>query len=326
MDTKKLKKVLKKELFLANKVFIIGHNDLDLDAIGAICGVNLITKKFNKKTYAIIDDEYLEPGVEKILSRIKHDLNIVNKEQTKELITPNSLLIVVDTNKEKLLCLSNLIKEFKDIIIIDHHRSNNDTIKTNNAFIMEDASSTCEIITELIKEFRIKLEPVEATLLFAGIVLDTNNFTLKANRKTFYYAYYLLSKGASVGETQYLLKQDMPRFIKNGKILANTNYITDNIVVATGEKHEIYQREDLAKVADTLLQFNEIKTSFVIGYIDKDEIGISARSTSSLDVGKIMEKLDGGGNKTEGATRLTETNIKKVEKELIEIIKNKIKE
>ena len=320
MNTKELKKVLKREIFLANKIFVIGHNDLDLDAIGAIAGINLIVKKFNKKIYTIIDDDYLETGVSKVLSRIKQDLTVINKEKLINEINNNSLLIVVDTNKNKLLCLDDLIDKFKNIIIIDHHRKNIDTIKTDKSFILEDASSTCEIITELIKEFRVKLSPVYATTLFSGIVLDTNNFTLKANRKTFYYAYYLLSKGASVGEVQYLLKQDMPRFIKNQKILANTEYITDNIVIATGEKHEIYRQEDLAKVADSLLQFNEIETSFVIGLLDKDEIGISARSIGQLNVGKIMEKLQGGGNKNEAATKIEENDIKKVEKELKEII------
>lgn len=322
MDTKKLKRVLRKEIFLANKIFIVGHNDLDLDAIGSIIGMNLIVKKLNKKAYAIIDDEYLEPGVEKVLARTRQDLNIINKEQLTTKITKNSLLIIVDTNKEKLVCCPELLSKFKSIIIIDHHRTSEDTIKTDNSYILEDASSTCEIITELIRGLRVKITPVDATSLFSGIVLDTNNFTLKANRKTFYYAYYLLSKGASVGEVQYLLKQDMPRFIKNQKILANTNYVNENIVIAKGQKDEIYQKEDLAKVADSLLQFNEIETSFVIGLTDTNEIGISARSTGLTDVGKIMEQLSGGGNKTEAATKIDSNDISTVENELLKILKN----
>lgn len=321
MDTKKLKKTLRKEIFLANKIFIVGHNDLDLDAIGAIIGINLIVKKLNKKPFIIIDDEFLETGVEKVLSRKKQDLKIITRDILDEQIDKNSLLIIVDTNKDKLICCGNILEKFKSIIIIDHHKKSQDTIKTEHEYILEEASSTCEIITELIRAFNIKISPVDATSLFAGIVLDTNNFTLKANRKTFYYAYYLLSKGAEVGEVQYLLKQDMPKFIKNQKILANTTYITENIVIAEGEKKEIYQKEDLAKVADSLLQFNEIETSFVIGYIDKDEIGISARSSGDIDVGKIMEELFGGGSKSEAATKITNKDIKEVKKELINLLK-----
>ena len=124
-----------------------------------------------------------------------------------------------------------------------------------------------------------------------------------------------------MGEVQYLLKQDMPRFIKNQKVLANTNYVNDNIVISKGSKDEIYRKEDLAKVADSLLQFNEIETSFVIGLIDKDEIGISARSTGLTNVGKIMEKLGGGGSKTEAATRIATNDIDEVEKKLNSILK-----
>lgn len=321
MDTKKLKKVLKKEIFLANQIFILGHNDLDLDAIGAIIGINLIVKKSKKIAYTIVDDQYLEPGVEKVLNRIKQDLKVIDAETLNEKITKNSLLIIVDTNKEKLICCPELLNSFKNIIVIDHHRPNENTIKTNNSFIIESASSTCEILTELIRSFKIKLTPVEATALFAGIVLDTNNFTLKANRKTFYYAYYLLSKGASVGEVQYLLKQDMPRFIKNQKILSNTNYITENVVIAKGFENEIYQKEDLAKVADSLLQFNEIETSFVIGLTDENEIGVSARSSGRINVGKIMEQLEGGGGKTEAATKIISNNLTEVEEQLLKILK-----
>ena len=321
MDTNKLKNILIKKIFFSNNIFVVGHNDLDLDAIGAIIGINLIAEKYMKKIYTIIDDEYLESGVEKVLARIHQDLKIITSEEATDKITKNSLLIVVDTNKEKLISLQDKINLFKDIIIIDHHRTNEDTIKTKYKFIFDDASSTCEIITELVKSLKIKLSPVYATSLFAGIVLDTNNFTLKANAKTFYYAYFLLTNGAEVGEVQYLLKQDMPRFIKNQKVLANTNYVNDNIVISKGSKDEIYRKEDLAKVADSLLQFNEIETSFVIGLIDKDEIGISARSTGLTNVGKIMEKLGGGGSKTEAATRIATNDIDEVEKKLNSILK-----
>ena len=154
----------------------------------------------------------------------------------------------------------------------------------------------------------------------SGIVLDTNNFILKSTKKTFYNSYFLLNKGASTIEVQYLLKQDLNKFITRQKMLTNV-IIKNNIAIACGVEKELYRREDLAKIADTLLLFNNISSSFVIAYLEKDVVGISGRNLNKVNVGEILTKLGGGGNEYEAACNIKGKNIKEVKKELIEILK-----
>lgn len=317
MEIKKLKKTLKKEILLANHVFITGHNYIDLDAFGAMVGISKIIQKFNKKFTFIINDDEIELSVENAVEKlnnkkyIKKDINNVE----------NSLLIVVDTNKENLISCKKLLNKFKKIIVIDHHNKDDETLNNAELFIDTTYSSTCEIITELLRTFRLKLTEEEATVILSGIVLDTNNFILKSSKRTFYNSYFLLNKGASTIEVQYLLKQDLNKFITRQKMLTDVVIINKNIAIASGVENELYRREDLAKVAETLLLFNNIETSFVIANLEKNEIGISGRSLKSLNVGEIMSKIGGGGNEFEGASKILNKTIKEVKRELIDILK-----
>ena len=318
MDLKKLNKVLRKEIALSSNVFIIGHNDLDLDAIGAAIGISLISKRLNRKPYIIVNDNILENGVEKILNESKN-LNIICNANLNELLDEKSLLIIVDTNKLKLTSIDKYIKKFNEVIVIDHHTKNYETIEKENVFIYTDVSSTCEIIASLLIDFKINLTPKEATYVLSGIVLDTSNFTLKAKKETFYYAYYLLSKGATIYGVQQLLKQNLLQFITNQKMLLNSKTY-GNIAITLSNTSEYFRREDLAKVADTLLTFDNIEISFAIAYTDENEVSISARSMGDLDVGLLLEKMQGGGNKQEAGTKIKNKKIKTVEKELKELL------
>ena len=244
-NANKIKRMIKK----ASYIFLIGHKNLDLDAIGSQIGMLKIVEHFNKKAYIIIDDEYHEPGVRKILT------------------------------------------ELNDV----------------------ETSSTCEMIAELIEEYEIEIEPYYATAILSGIVLDTNNFMLNAKPETFYMAYFLTSLGASAKKVQYLLKQDLEAYIEREKLFYNITTVSDKIAITKGSAKTKYRKEDLAKVADTLLFFNNIETSFVIGKIGKDEIGVSARNLGSFDVLKILEKLGGGGSERGGAAVIKNKTIKQVE-------------
>ena len=140
------------------------------------------------------------------------------------------------------------------------------------------------------------------------------------SRKTFYYCYYLSSKGADIEEAQMFLKQDLEEYVNRSKMVANTK-IEGEIAIARGQKGKIYTQQELAKTADLLLEFKGIKNSFAIGYLDKNLIGVSARSLNKISAGKLMESLGGGGNKTEAAARIENSSIKKVEEQILNEIK-----
>ena len=296
--------------------FLMGHKDLDLDAIGSCIGLNILLTKKKKKCYIIIDDKSHELGVQKVLRELEGCIKVIRTEEIDEYMNPKqskNLLIIADTNKKELVQSEEALKKIPKQIVIDHHELSKESIKEGLVIVDNDTSSTCEMISELIEFYDVDLEPYYATVLLSGIVLDTNNFTLKTTANTYYSAYYLSMLGASAKKVQYLLKQDINDYTERQKLLASVKTINKRIAITKATPYTIYRREDLAKVADTLLFFNNIEASFVIGKIGKDTIGISARSLGNYNINNILERLGGGGDAYNGAARFENMPISKVE-------------
>ena len=313
------RKELNKCLRKSKNVFLMAHKDLDLDALGSCIGLSTILSQKKKSCYIIIDDKNHELGVEKVLRELEGCIKIIKIEDIEKYLhpTPNkNLLIILDTNKEEIVQSKDVFKKIERKLIIDHHDVSKSTIKNATAIIDNEVSSTCEVITQLVEFYDVDLEPYYATVILSGIVLDTNNFTLKTTAETFYAAYYLTSLGASAKKVQYLLKQDIMEYTERQKLLADIETINHRIAFTKATPYTIYRREDLAKVADTLLFFNNIEASFVIGKIGKDTIGISARSLGNYNISRILEKLGGGGDTYNGAAKFEKTTISKVEQML----------
>lgn len=304
----------------STNIFIMGHRYLDLDAIGSSVGIYEYIKTFNKKATIIINDTKLEKGVKKTIAKFGNNYSIKRSSKIKNKISENSLLIIVDTNKQYLLQDPNLFDDFKNIIIIDHHDLSNQSIEKGLIIVDDYASSTCEMITELLDKENIKISEDVATLLLSGIVLDTNNFVIKTTTDTFKAAYILTSNGANPLDVQLLLKQDYKKYIERQKVITNVKIIK-NIAITQAKSTLKYRREDLAKIADTLLQFDKIEASFVIGKLDDETIGISSRSTGKIDVGKILENFNGGGDENEAGAAIKDKSIKDVEQSLKDILK-----
>lgn len=309
-----LKRLIKK----SNTIYIVGHNYIDLDAFGASLGISLIASKFKKKSFIIIDDNILEKSVDKAYFSVKDRFSFIKSNTIDEKDYLNSLLIIVDTNKDYLVSVD--YKKFSYVVIIDHHDMDKNTISSNLKMIDTKKSSTCEIISYLLQINKIRFSNTVSNIILSGIVLDTNNFILKSSCDTFKTATFLLSNGASTTSVQYLLKQDIKKFMNRQKMLANILFLKDNIAVVRGVKNEFYRREDLAKNAETLLLFEKVETSFVIGNLNETEVGISGRTLGNLNIGKIMKKLGGGGNKCEGAASLKNIEIKDVLDKLKDIL------
>ena len=296
----------------------------------SLCSALTLNKEYNvieeaPEYYVIIDDKNNELGVEKVLRELEGCIKIIKSCDIERYLYPKlekNLLIILDTNKPELVQNKDLLKRFNRKVVIDHHDISKTTIKDCVSIIDNEVSSTCEMITELVEFYDVDLEPYYATVLLSGIVLDTNNFTLKTTAETFYSAYYLTSLGASAKKVQYLLKQDIMEYTERQKLLADIETINNRIAFTKATPYTIYRREDLAKVADTLLFFNNIEASFVIGKIGKDTVGISARSLGNYDISKILENLGGGGDTYNGAAKFEKTTISKVEQMLKKEIEN----
>ncbi len=318
------KKTINKYFRKANNIFIMAHKDLDLDALGSSVGMYIILKQKRKNCFLVIDDNEHELGVEKILKELDGCVSIIKSDDIPNNLNKKNkknLLLILDTNKKELLQNSNVLKLFTRKMIFDHHGIGKSTIK--DAFLVQDdnVSSTCEMVSNLVEAYDIELDPYYATILLSGIVLDTNNFTLKTTADTYYAAYFLASLGASAKKVQYLLKQDLLEYTEREKLLTKIDIIDKKIAISKAANTTIYRREDIAKVADTLLFFNDIEASFVIAKIDKNVVGISARSLGNYNITKILDNLGGGGDDYNGAVTFENKTIKQVE----ELLKTEIK-
>lgn len=312
---RKIKKIIKK----STNIFISGHKNLDLDAIGSCVGVSSICNHFKKDNYIIVDDETHELGVSKILEEIKDTKRVIKSDDIPSYYKEGSTLIIVDVSKAHLLQNDKILHYFNNIIILDHHQVTEQTINTTS-IIDESYSSAGEIVATLIELYGVTPTKEEATILLSGIVLDTNNFTVKTSSNTYYAAYYLSKFGADSKKIKYYLKEDLNDYIIRNKVIMNVEIINDHYAVAKAPKDKKYKREDLAKMADTLLKFNNIDASFIIGERIDDGIGISARSEGKVDVGSITSELGGGGDLNTAACQILDMDLDEVYKELKNIL------
>ena len=305
----------------SNGIFIMGHRFIDLDALAASIAMQEYVKSKNKKSTIIINDIRFEKGVKKALDRFKNEYLISRSSKIKSNINKDSLLIIVDTNKEYLLQDKALLGLFDKVIVIDHHDSNEQSIKKGLLIIEPESSSTCEMITALFDEEKIEISKDVATLLLSGIVLDTNNFVIRSTNETFRTSYLLTKMGADPQQVQFLLKQDLKNYVARQRVITNAKQYK-NILITAGKSTIRYRREDLARIADTLILFDKVEASFVIGRLENHNIGISARSLGNINVGKVLENLNGGGDINEAGALIENSRIKDVEKELMNIIKS----
>ena len=174
----------------SSNVFIVGHKDLDLDALGACLAMYNYSIALNKEAYIIVDDNRLEPTVEKVIKDLIERVQFLDSEKALKLKNGDSLLVVIDTNKNYLLQNPSLEQEFDTKIIIDHHEQGTGTMINEKLVIIDtEASSTCEMMTEFLKLNKYIIDSYLATILLSGIILDTNSYVLKTDTNTFYYSY-----------------------------------------------------------------------------------------------------------------------------------------
>ena len=320
MNILEKKKNLMKCIKDNNNIFIMGHKGLDLDALGSSLGMYEILSNKKKNCFLVIDDKEYELGVSKVIEKVKNKVKIISSDDVNRNKCGKDLLLVLDCNKPYLFQSEKIVSLFDNIIIIDHHKTNSQTLKESLLIVDTEASSTCEMITELVYYYDIKLSDKTSTIILSGIVLDTNNFVLKTTSKTYLAAYYLTTQGASPREVQYLLKQDIEDYKIRQKVITDIEVINKTKALSVGSQKVRYRKEELAKIADTLLQFNNIESSCVIGKIDENTVGLSARSIGSINVSKIAEYFGGGGDNHEAAAQIKDRSLQDIEEELKKII------
>lgn len=316
-----------KELFKKlNKIFneyenfiIMGHIDPDLDSLGSSLGLAKILKKKNKKSYVFLNNSIktYNLNIRQALEKINEKIDFLNQKTYKN-IKGKTLLIIVDVNVVDRLEYPEILDKF-DKIVIDHHIKSKNYIKdTIFTYIDSNLSSISELVAYYSNYLNIELHTIISTILLAGIEIDTNNFNLKTTRRTYEAASLLMDDGADSILKQELLKESKEDYVKRVNNLKASFMINSNMAMCIINKE--CTSVDLATLAEELLNFEDVEASFTIGKLDEKTIGVSARSLGKINVEKIMEKLGGGGHKSNAATQIKNKKLQEVKQEIIELV------
>ena len=308
----------------ATNVMVMGHANSDIDAMGASFGIYRLAKTIGKEVYIV--NESAGSGLENFLNSAKEDdeykHSIIGKDEAIQKINQETLLVVVDTHKTSYVEVPELLEKTNKIAIIDHHRRSTDFIENAILTFHEVyASSACELVTELIEysENDINLTQIETEGLYAGIMMDTKNFTFKTGVRTFEAAAYLRKCGVDIIKVKKWFQSDLETYNKISEIVANAEIINDTIGISIYDKEDVNGNIICAKAADELLTISDITASFVIGKLG-DKVCISGRSIGDINVQIILEKLGGGGHITLAGAQIEGMTIEEVKQQLIDKI------
>lgn len=311
-------------------VLIMGHAGEDFDSLGAALGVARMARFIGKSTRIVVSQQSFAVNKlsELLVDYAEYDKLLITDKEANELITPNTLLFVVDTHRPELTAAPELLRRVERIVIIDHHRRAEKFIANPLLIYLEpSASSTSELIAELLTYFDDKLDltRLEATALYAGIILDTKNFAVQTGVRTFDAAAYLRRSGADPALVRRLFRVDMETFKRRAEIINNTDMLPGGVVIATYPRKVKNGQIIAAQVADMMLNIEGVRVSFVL-FPSEEGIGVSARSQGDINVQVIMEQLGGGGHQTVAGAQVKGTTIEKVKAQVISLINSYIEE
>ncbi|MBZ4662546.1 MAG: phosphoesterase RecJ domain protein [Caloramator sp.] len=311
-----------------DEVVIMGHEVPDIDCFGASLGMYRGVKLCGKDAYIVLNtvNSSIEKMMEKVIKSGQYNGVFIKNEIAVQKVMAGALLIIVDVHRRSLLECPELVDYAKNIVIIDHHRKSADFIEnTTMSYIEPYASSTCELVTEILQYLKEKpqIEQLELQALMAGIYMDTKNFSFKTGVRTFEAAGFLKKNGADIIEVKKLFMDDLETYRERTKLVANAE-INDKIAIAvydgTVKNHLV-----IPQAADELLTLEGVEASFVLAKVD-NEVIISGRSLGNINVQLILENLGGGGHMTIAGAQLNNVDIEDAKKLLLESIKKYFKE
>lgn len=317
------------ELIMQSKdVIIMGHDYPDIDSIGAAVGICSGCRQKGKNAYILLNR--IDSSVEKIVEKFKlsnvHQGIFINPDTALATVEKNTLLVIVDVHRKSFVELPELLDRVSNIVIIDHHRKSVDFIDNATITYIEPyASSTCELVTEILQYLveKPRLDELEAQTLMAGIYVDTKNFIFKTGVRTFEAAGYLKRQGADLIEVRKLFADDFKTYQERERLVLNAE-IKNGIAIAS-QTDPVKNNLIVPQAADELLKIDGVEASFVLA-ASGDEVIVSGRSLGDINVQLILESLGGGGHITIAGARLSNVTIEEAKQKLYEAINNYLKE
>ncbi|HEM6059208.1 TPA: DHH family phosphoesterase [Streptococcus suis] len=311
-------------------VFVVGHRNLDMDALGSAVGMQYFAQNIMNNAYTVYNPDEMAPDIARAIKKLSDEncSNLLTVEEAMKMVTFQSLLIMVDHSKIGLTLDKDFYEQFTQVVVVDHHRR--DTDFPNNAvltYIESGASSASELVTELIQfqnDKHHKLNRIQSSLLMAGIMLDTKNFTSRVTSRTFDVASYLRTRGSDSLEIQQIAATDFEEYRQINELILSGQRIESNVVIACADDTKEYDNIIPSKAADTILDMAGIEAVFVITRNTKGYVSISARSHSKINVQRIMEEMGGGGHFNLAAAQVYDQTIAEVCEKLTDKIREEI--
>lgn len=322
--SEELQEIIKKY----NKVYVMAHIDADADAFGACLAMYKFILALDKKVKIVLDKDKVDETVLSILEIIeKQHVGVleyfIKPHDAISRISKEDLLVIVDTQNRRLLLDEKLYNKANHIAIIDHHRPGVSPVdKHEFMYTSTSASSSVELVVEMFEFLQedVDVSSSEATWMIMGIMVDTNNLLYRASYRTFNVLSRLQKYGGEIQKAHKFLREDYLDYGKKLKVLSNFNVIDEKYGIAVVED-KVVARQFLAKISDEILSIKDIKAAFCIGNIDKNLVGISARSLDDTNVQLVMEALGGGGHYNNAACQLKNVSLTEAQEKLKETLK-----
>ena len=319
----------------AQCVYIAGHVMSDFDCVGAALSMSNWVKSLGKKAYIVLKDIPRDGQLQDTMNfytsalHERHDW-ITPIEAMEKIDYDKDLLIMVDHAIPAISSAKDFVNDCKRILVIDHHRRNESFVKNAMlTYVESTASSACELIVELLENMpnHVPIYEAEATIMYLGIIVDTNRFKMHTDSRTFEASASLRSWGANGKVAEKALCEDYSHFIEKHQIIQMAQPFYDHFMIACVEDR-VLERTMMSQVADALLLIKGCKAAFTIALTSKNPVtaNISARGDGSINVQKIMEKMNGGGHFSAAALERKDITVKDLQNELLKVIKEEYDE
>lgn len=322
---------LKEFMSTKERVVVMGHKITDVDALGAAIGIYRAGRTLGKTVNIVVNDPTtsIRPLMAGYMNNPDYEPSMfVNSAQAKELVDNNTVVVVVDTNKPSYTECQDLLYMTKTVVVLDHHRRGSEVIENAVLSYVEPyASSACEMVAEILQYFSddLRIRNMEADCLYAGIMIDTNNFTTRAGVRTFEAAAFLRRSGADVTRVRKLLRDNLESYKARAEAVRTASIYRNYFAIARCPSEGVDSPTVVgAQAANELLNIAGVKASFVLTQYN-DEVYISARAIDEINVQVMMEKMGGGGHMNIAGAQV-KASPDEVERMLKEIIDQEYQE
>lgn len=306
---------LREYMMTSGNVLVMGHTMTDVDSLGAAIGIYRAAEAIGKKAHIVLNKptNSIRSVYEDYINNPDYPEDMfISSSEAKDMMNNNSMVIVVDTNRPQMTECPELLQMTKTIVVLDHHRQSSDNI--DNAmlsYIEPYASSACEMVSEILQyiDEDVKIPPLEASSMYAGMMIDTNNFTNRTGVRTFEAAAFLRRCGADIPYVRKIFRDDMDSYRAKASIISNAEVYRQQFAIARGQNLRVDSPTIIgAQAANELLDIEGIRASFVLT-VYQGRIYVSARSIDEVNVQIIMERLGGGGHMNASGTQFDHTNM-----------------